>query len=146
MNLGRLAAAFQATPSASRKFTPNMLMLGREVRIPGEIRCVIALQSTCRPVNLYGEYVDRLHARMQVAHDIPREHLRKATVRHKFTHDVKIEHNRYEVGESVWYLHEKKSSRNKSETSASLRVVLKRLNGVNYLIGLEGGQSACRSS
>ena len=108
LNLGCLAAAFRATPSALTKFTPNMLMFGREVRIPGEIRCGIALDSTCRPVNSYGEYVDRLCARMQVAHDIAREHLGKATVRHKYTHDVKIEHNRYENGESVWYLHEKR--------------------------------------
>ena len=60
LNLGCLAAAFGATPSASTKFTANMLMLGREVRIPGEIRCGIALDSTCRPVNSYGEYVQRL--------------------------------------------------------------------------------------
>ena len=31
LNLGCLAVAFRATPSASKKFTPNMLMLGREV-------------------------------------------------------------------------------------------------------------------
>ena len=37
LNLGCLAAAFRATPSASSKLTPNMLMLGREVRIPGEM-------------------------------------------------------------------------------------------------------------
>ena len=54
MNLACLAAAFRATSSASSKFTPIMLMLGREVRIPGEIRCGLALDSTCRPVKSYG--------------------------------------------------------------------------------------------
>ena len=83
-------------------------MLGREVRIPCENRCGVALDSTCRPVNSYSEYVDRLHACMQAAHYIAREHLGKATVWHKYTHDVKIKHNRYENGESVWYLHEKR--------------------------------------
>ena len=72
---GCLAAALRATPSASTKFDTNMLMLGREVRIPGEIRCGIALDSTCGPVSLYGEYVNRLRAHMQVGHDIAREHL-----------------------------------------------------------------------
>ena len=75
LNLCCLAAALRATPSAPTKFTPNMLTLGREVRIPGEIRCGIALDSTCRPVNSYREYVDRLRARMQVAQDIACKHL-----------------------------------------------------------------------
>ena len=78
---------------------------------------------------------------MQVAHDIAREHLRKATVRHKYTHDVKIEHNGYGQGESVWYLHEKRvpGISPKLQPAYVLCVVLKRLNDVNYLIGLEGG-------
>ena len=78
---------------------------------------------------------------MQVAHDIAREHLGKATVRHKYTHEVKIEHNRYENGEGVWNLHEKKVPRisPKLQPAYVLSVVLKRLNDVNYLIGLEGG-------
>ena len=38
LNLGWLAAAFPATPSASSGFTPNMHMLGGEVRIPAELK------------------------------------------------------------------------------------------------------------
>ena len=141
LNLGCLAAAFRATPSASTKFTSNMLMLVREVRIPGEIRCGIDLDSTCRPLNSYDEYVDRLCACMQVAHDIARKHLEKVTVWHKYTHDVKIEHNRYENGESVWYLHKKRvpGISPKLQPAYLLCVVLKRLSDGNYLIGLEGG-------
>ena len=78
LNLGCLAAAFRATPSASSKFTPNMLMLGREVRIPGEVRGGRVHDSETQPVRSYGEYVDWLRNRMQVAHDIAREHLEKA--------------------------------------------------------------------
>ena len=83
LNIGCLAAAFRATPSASSKFTPNMLIIGREVRIPGEICSGIAFDDTQRSIRSYGEYVDWLRDRMQAAHDITREHLGEAVVRHK---------------------------------------------------------------
>ena len=108
LNLGCLAAAFRATTSASSKFTPNMLTLGREVRIPGEVRGGRVHDSETQPVRSYGEYVDWLRNRMQVAHDIAREHLEKAAKRHKYAYDIRIEHNRYEQGECVWYFHEKR--------------------------------------
>ena len=37
LNLGCLAAAYRATPNESSKMTPNLLMLGKEVRLPAEI-------------------------------------------------------------------------------------------------------------
>ena len=59
---------------------------------------------------------------------------------------MKIEYNRLGHGESVWYLHEKRSPEKKIpgislklQPAYVLCVVLKRLNDVNYLIGLEGG-------
>ena len=77
---------------------------------------------------------------MQAAHDITCKHLGKATVWHKYTHDVKIEHNLYEHGESVWYFHKKRvpGISPKLQPAYVLCVVLKRLNDVNFLIGLEG--------
>ena len=54
---------------------------------------------------------------------------------------MKIEHNCYGHGESVWYLHEKRAPGigPKLQPAYVLCVVLKRLNDVNYLIGLEEG-------
>ena len=139
LNLGCLAAAFRATPSASSKFTPNMLMLGREVRIPGEI--CSAFDDTQRSIRSYGEYVDWLRDHMQAAHDIAREHLGEAAVRHKYSYDVKIKHNRFEKGESVWYRHERRvpGISPKLQPAYVLCVVLKRLSDLNYFIELESG-------
>ena len=53
-------------------------MLGREVRIPDEVRGCRVHDSETQPVRSYGEYVDWFRNRMQVAHDIAREHLEKA--------------------------------------------------------------------
>ena len=56
---------------------------------------------------------------------------------------MKIEHNRYKNGVSVWYLHEKRvpGISPKLQPAYVLCGVLKRLNDVNYLIGLEGAVS-----
>ena len=87
LNLGCLAAAFRAAPSASSKFTPSMLMSGMEVRIPSEICSGIAFDDTQRPIRSYGEYVDWLCDRMHAEHDIAREHLGEAAVRY-LGHDL----------------------------------------------------------
>ena len=60
-----------------------MLLLGREVGIPGEIRSDRDHDNEGHPIKSYGEYVDWFRDRMQVAHDIARERLEKAAKRHK---------------------------------------------------------------
>ena len=106
LNLGCLAAAFRATPNASSGFTPNMLTLGREVRIPAELRSGHVGDSEDLSIKSNGEYVSWLRERLQTAHDIAREHLGNAAKRHKYAYDTKLEHLHYEQGECVWYLHE----------------------------------------
>ena len=141
LNLGSLAAAFRATPNSSSEFTHNMLMLGREVRIPAKLRCGRACDSEGQPVNSYGEYVNWLRDRLQAAHDIAREYLENAAKRHKFAYDTKLEHLRYEQGECASYLHEKRvpGVSPKLQPKYVLCVVLKKLSDVTYLIGLEKG-------
>ena len=90
------------------------------------------------PVRSYGKYVDWLRNRMQVVHDIAREHLENAANRHKYAYDIRIEHNRYEHGECMIFSREKSSISPKLQLVFVLCLVLKRHNDANYLIGLEG--------
>ena len=135
LNLGCLAAAFRATPSASSGFT------GREVRIPAELRSGCVGDSEDLSIKSYGEFVSCLRERLQTAHDIAREHLGDAAKRHKYVYDTKLEHLRYEQGECVWYLHEKRiiGISPKLQPRYVMCVVLKRLSDVTYLIGVEKG-------
>ena len=59
LNLGCLAAAYRATPNESTKMTPDLLMLGKEVRLPAEIAFG---SSTTRgeTVSSYGEYKKKI--------------------------------------------------------------------------------------
>ena len=66
-----------------------------------------------------------------------------AAKRHKYAYDTKLEHLRYEQGECVWYLHEKRviGISPKLQPRYVMCVVLKRLSDVTYLIGVEKGDN-----
>ena len=105
-NLGCLAAAYRSTPHEATGLTPNLLMLGREVRLPGEVM----FGSTMRDgdITSYGDYVNELRSRMQHAHDVARENIGVAGKRQKEHYDGKACLNKYKPGDLVLYLAEKR--------------------------------------
>ena len=106
LHLGCLAGAYRATPNESTKMTPNLLTIGREVRLPAELvfGSVGAYQG--QGITSYGEYVDTLRTRLQDAHEIARRHLESAAKRSKEIYDSKVALNKYSVGDFVWCLYE----------------------------------------
>ena len=60
LNLGCLAAAYRASPHASTGLSPNMMMLGREVCIPAELKSGSLCEPEGNVVTSYGEYVNWL--------------------------------------------------------------------------------------
>ena len=103
LNLGCLAAAYRATPNESSKMTPNLLMLGKEVRLPAEI----AFGSTAmsgESVSSYGEYVEKLKTNMQRAHDFCRKYLKESAKRQSDIYDHRQLLHKYDKGDLVWFL------------------------------------------
>ena len=96
--LGCLAGAYRATIQESTGLTPNLLMLGREVRLPAEVMFGCEFE-----LNSYGEYVDGLRKRMQQAHDVARKHLEAAAQRQKECYDANVRLECYQPGDLVWY-------------------------------------------
>ena len=117
-HLGCLATAYRATPHESTGFTPNMLMFGREARLPIEVILGIRATSTGEEVASYGDYVNSLKERMQVAHDLARKHLGQNALRMKESYDAKKNLNQYNRGDLVWYATESKQL----HTAPKLRV------------------------
>ena len=105
LNLGCLTAAYRATPHESTGLTPNIMMLGREVRLPSEI-----VYGSCSvsegKITAYGDYVDHLRERLEKAHRVARQHLAVAARRQKDFYDVKVSLNVYNPGDLVWCLKE----------------------------------------
>jgi hypothetical protein len=88
-NLGCLAAAYRATPHETTGFSPNLLMLGREVRLPSEIMFGSGKSHLGEEISSYGQYVTKIRERLQKAHDVTRTHLQTAANRRKDYYDAK---------------------------------------------------------
>jgi hypothetical protein len=136
-HLGCLAAAYRATPHESTGVTPNLLMLGREVRLPAEVMFGSGTTHIGEEVATYGDYVDKLKLRMQHAHEVARDHLKVAAKRSKLHYDTKAQVNKYTTGDLVWY----QTDISQLHITPKLRVpyegphlVLRKLNDLDYLI------------
>ena len=81
-------------------------MLGREVRLPSEIMFRSGTTITGEPTS-YGDYVDTLRSRMQMAHEVARIHLTSTAQRQKQDYDFKVHLKRHQTGDLVWVLSEK---------------------------------------
>ena len=90
--------AYRATPHESTGFTPNMLMLGREIALPTDIMCGLPPDSP-REVT---SYVADLRDRLEEAHRLARRHLRQATCRQKRYYDNKVRGTPFQVGDLCW--------------------------------------------
>jgi hypothetical protein len=104
LHLVCLTSAFRSSESESTGLTSNMLMLGREVRTPLELQ----FGHTYEKIVSYGDYVNGLRSRLQMAHDICRRYLAKTAKRRKDIYDAKICFKSYQSGDAVWYLHEQR--------------------------------------
>ncbi len=139
-NLGCLAAAYRATPNETTGLSPNLLMLGREVRLPAEIMFGSGTGVAGDSVTSYGEYVDQLRERMQRAHEVARDHLQHRACRLDQSADARPPLHRYEVGDLAWYLTEM----GQMALAPKLRVpylgpvlILRQVTPFNYLIQLD---------
>ena len=106
LHLGCLAGAYRATPNESTRLTPNMLTIGREVRLPAELVFGSTNTYNGKEITTYGDYVDILRTKMQHAHEIARKYMATASKRSKELYDVKVAFHRYQEGDIVWYLME----------------------------------------
>ena len=141
LHLGCLAGAYRATPNESTKLSPNLLTIGREVRLPAEL--VFSSKNTCDGLDItsYGEYVDQLRQKMQYAHEVARKHLSCSAKRSKDIYDTKISVNQYQVGDVVWLLQE---ARHVGECQKLVRIyegpylVIRKYSDINFLLQLDG--------
>ena len=95
--LPQLAGAIRGTVNRSTGFTPNMVMLGREVSLPATL-----LQLPSRnPTNL-PEYLLRFQEVQRQVHEAAREHLQGAQQYQKSWYDSKAKITAYEVGDLAY--------------------------------------------
>lgn len=103
LNLGCLAMAYRCTPQESTNFSPNFIMLGRELKLPLEI---LFCPKEDDDNSSYGEYINNLRDNLYEAHIIVRRKLQTAAKVQKDRYDTKMFLNLYRLGDLLLMLHE----------------------------------------
>ena len=94
----QIAGAIRASVNRSTGFTPNMLMLGREVNTPAQLM----FPNVKKKHEDYGEYVSGLMKTMENAHECARSTLKTSLKRMKRSYDLRVLRRPYAEGDSVY--------------------------------------------
>ena len=100
LHLGTMGMAIRSTVNRQTGFTPNFLMLGREVLQPIDlmIQPDVAEQNRCTP----GTYAARHREAMGIAHRIARQNLQQSQRRQRRDYDLRLEEKKYSVGDAMY--------------------------------------------
>ena len=131
LHLACLAAAYRSSTHEATGFTPNLLMLGREVRFPEDP------PTPSHSHNSPAEYVEKLREKMAQAHEVTRRHLQTYTQRQQDRYDAKANTISYKPGDLVWILseiHPPELCPKLQNNYTGQSVVLWKYNNLDYLI------------
>ena len=95
-----LAGAMRACKNRITGFTPNMMMLGREVRVPMGV--ILGIADPDRYKEHPSEYVKQLEKELHDVHKIARERLGSRIRFQKKTYDVRANAVTFAVGDVAW--------------------------------------------
>ncbi|XP_063040269.1 uncharacterized protein LOC134435312 [Engraulis encrasicolus] len=99
-HLPLLTSAYRSSRHAVTGFTPNQLMLGRDVHQPHDIQSGTAEFKSDRMG--VADFLFHLKEDLEEAHQTARKHLRTAQERQKRTYDVRAQEQSYSVGDLVY--------------------------------------------
>ena len=85
LHLPLLTAAYRSTINPATGFTPNMLMLGREINLPAEI---LYPRPKAEEAIECHEYVSKLRKKMEECYDLVRQHLKTSSELQKRNYTV----------------------------------------------------------
>ena len=94
-----IAAVMRASVNKMTGFTPNMMMLGREVRMPSDL---LAPATKDEPVPA-AEHVRQLQDKMREIHELARDHLKAHIKYAKRKYDVNAKINTFKMGDAVLF-------------------------------------------
>ena len=135
-----LTAAYRSTVHPATGFTPNMLMLGREVNLPIDVLYPKPANEESHVTT--AEYVNELRNQMENCHALAREHLGRSAERQKRSYDTRLVERKYNPADLVFFLdtsrHKGKSPKLQTPWKGPCVVVL-RLSDCVYKIRCKKG-------
>ena len=93
--------SYRATPQASTGVTPNMMMLGRQTRLPSQAMYGTPLGPD-EPEQTVSKYVATLQDGLRAAYCHDRAGLQLAASHQRYDYDGKVQRREYQAGELVW--------------------------------------------
>jgi hypothetical protein len=139
LNLGCLVGAYRSTPNEATKMSPNLLAIGREVRMPADL-IFEHVKEVNQNTGNFSDYVIGLKEKMLHAHEVARRHLGLNARRNKEIYDAKMFFTDYNVGDLVWYLHETKKvgiAPKLEKTYDGPYVIKVKLSKINFVLQLD---------
>ena len=89
--------AYRSSEHETTGFTPNYMMLGREVSVPIDIQFGTPVERTFR-----SDWVNTLKERMESAHELARVNIDNAMLRQKRYNDTKLNWESFQPGDKVF--------------------------------------------
>jgi transposase InsO family protein len=99
-HLPLLTSAYRSSEQQTTQFTPNQLMLGREVMLP--IQVLLGVPDPGGEPPWYYDYVADLQERMNKAFSLVREHFKAAQRTQKDVYDTRVANQSYQEGDAVF--------------------------------------------
>ncbi|VDI09313.1 Hypothetical predicted protein [Mytilus galloprovincialis] len=97
VHLQQLVGAIRATENRQTGFTPNVMMLGREVFHPIDLMLGTSRDTAKDPP----EYIKQLKETLYEVHELARVNLQRAKKRQKKDYDLKTNQQKYDIGDIV---------------------------------------------
>jgi hypothetical protein len=127
-------AAYRSSRHETTQYSPNYLMLGREVRAPVDL--VYGSPEGPAPAT-FDHYAEELDERMRRAYSLAREHLKAAAERNKRYYDLRLKPQKYSLGDWVYYFNPRKLAGRQDKWCRKFSgpyLVVKLLGPVNVLL------------
>jgi len=113
-------SAYRASRHESTGYTPNVLNLGTEVRVPADI--MYGSLDEQPSTETYDDCVESMRERMTTAYEEARVALRRAAERNKKYYDVRVRAKEYIKGQWVYYFNPRKFVGRQKNGSESILV------------------------
>ena len=127
-------AAYTATVHHSTGYTPNYLMMLREVKSP--VGRMYSTLPTTDKETTYDEYCVALEKRKRYAFQLVRQHLGTAAERLMKSYDLHVKPQKFEKSQLVLYYNPRRAmnKHNKWQRKDTSHLIIKELPPVNYLL------------
>ena len=127
-------AAYRSSRHEATQYSPNYLLMGREVRAPVDL--VYGSPETTPPAT-FDDYAEELEDRLRRSYVLVRKHLGEAAVRSKRYYDLRVRPQEYKAGDWVYFYNPRRFAGRQDKWARKFSgpcLVVKQLGPVNLLL------------